>query len=335
MKLSSHFSEQGIGYQRSLQQIVGFCQIILEQFEAGILSYFKALELIEKSPEDQDTKDINKGDIMQNIATGYEFLNNPKEAIVWYTKSLDIKQKREDSPSKNYAVAKTLIGIGNCYQELGEFQKALDEYYGKAREKLQEYYPFQETRKLKSWLFHNEGLCHYGLGHYKKALDAYENALAIHKQINAPGKDMAKTINNIANVLSKQGRHKEAIEKYMESLKNQKETSGQDAKNLGIASALHNIGNEYLHLKHYQGADKWLREALSMKQIVYHGKNHPNTSFTLNSIGLNYRHQGDLEKAKDYFIQAYDMILTCEGNDKWKEIIKRNLDEVEEKLQDK
>ena len=43
--------------------------------------------------------------------------------------------------------------------------------------------------------------------------------------------------------------------------------------------------------------------------------------------------QGDLEKAKDYIKQAYDMILTCEGNDEWKSNIKRNLDEVEKKLE--
>ena len=43
--------------------------------------------------------------------------------------------------------------------------------------------------------------------------------------------------------------------------------------------------------------------------------------------------QGDLEKAKDYIKQSYDMILTCESNDEWKSNIKRNLDKVEKKLE--
>ena len=185
---------------------------------------------------------------------------------------------------------------------------------------------------LKSWLFDNEGLCHYGLGHNEKALEAFENALATKNESNASAEDLAHTLNNIANVLSVQGKNKEAIEKYKESLEKARENSGKDAKTVDIAGYLHNIGKEYLFLKDYQEAGKWLREALSMKQSIYHGKNHPDTSSTLFLIGLNYREQGYLEKAKNYLKQAYDMILTCEGNDGLKSIIKKILDEVEEKL---
>ena len=82
IKLSLYFSGQSIGYHRSLQQMIGSSQIDLEQFEASIASYRKALELVEKSSEDQNAKDINKGDIMQYMAMGYKSSNNLKEAIV-------------------------------------------------------------------------------------------------------------------------------------------------------------------------------------------------------------------------------------------------------------
>ena len=311
--------------------MIGSSQLDLEQFEASIASYRKALELVEKSSEDQNAKDINKGDIMQYMAMGYKSSNNLREAIVWYSKSLDIKEKSEDSPLKNHFIAILLIGIGTCYQELGKFQMALDEYFEKAREKLQE--DDIDTKKLKSLLSTKEGLCHYELGHYEKALEVYKNALAIQKQINATAEDMALTLNNIANVLHVQGKHKEAMEMYKDSLELERENSGQDANSLVISLFLHNIGVQCWHLKDYQEAGKWLREALSMKQSIYLGKNHPDTSFTLNSIGINYHEQGDLEKAKDYIKRAYDMILACEGNDEWKSNIKRNLDEVEKKLE--
>ena len=331
-----YFSEQSIGYQISLHLKIGSCQADLEQFEASISSYRKALEIYEKFEkffDDQNETIISRGAngaIMHNMATSYEKLNNLKKAIEWYKKSLDKMQKRKDSPAKNYDIAMTLNSIGNCYQELGEFQKALDEYYEKAREKLQG--DNKDTKRLNAWLFNNEGLCHYGLGHNEKALDAYENALASQKQINASAKDIAQILNNIANVFSIEGEHIETIEKYKESLENGREFFGQDAKTKDIAGYLHNIGKEYLFIKDYQEAGKWLREALSMKQSIYRGKTHPDTSSTLFLIGFNYREQGDLDKAKNYLKQAHDMILTCEGNDGLKSIIKRILDEVEEKI---
>ena len=95
-----------------------------------------------------------------------------------------------------------------------------------------------------------------------------------------------------------------------------------------IAGSLHNIGLEYRNLKNYPESGKWLREALAMKKIVHRG-NHPETARTLNSIGLAYSDQGDLNKAKDFHKQAYDMIMACEGHDDMKSGIKRHLDETE------
>ena len=69
-----------------------------------------------------------------------------------------------------------------------------------------------------------------------------------------------------------------------------------------------------------------------MRQIVYHGKNNPATASTLNSLGVNYRDQGNLDKANYYIKQAYDMIMECEGYDDRKSRYKRNLDEIEEKI---
>ena len=140
----------------------------MEQFEASIVNYHKALELVDKYPEDINEKHIMQGKIMHNMALGYDNLNNHKEAIEWCKKSLDVRQKLQNSPTKNYTIASTLNSIGTCYQHLGEFQKAL-EYFEKAREKLKE--DDQETKRLKSFLFNNEGICHKGLGNYEKALE--------------------------------------------------------------------------------------------------------------------------------------------------------------------
>ena len=59
MKLSLYLSEQSIGYQISLLQKIGSCQADLQQFEASISSYRKALELVEKSYDEQNERFIS------------------------------------------------------------------------------------------------------------------------------------------------------------------------------------------------------------------------------------------------------------------------------------
>merc|ERR1712129_135153 len=118
---------------------------------------------------------------------------------------------------------------------------------------------------------------------------------------------------------------------YKKSREKAREYYGQDAKTVGIASSLSNIGDAYNDLKDYPEAGKWLREALAMNKIVHRG-NHPKTASTLSTLGINYCDQGDLNKGKDFIKQAYDMIMACEGNDNMKSGIKRNLDEIEKML---
>jgi tetratricopeptide (TPR) repeat protein len=315
----SYLSDEYIDYKRSFQQEVGDCQNYLEQFEASIVSYKKALELADSSSGSENSKNTNKEAIMHNMATSYWFLNNLEEAINWYKQSLKMMLKRPDSPAKHYAIAKTLNSIGACYDELGKYQKALDECYEKAREHLQGAEDDQATKQLKSmWSMHGE------LGLYEKSLEAYKNDLVIQKEINASAEVLASTLNYIAGVLSAQGEHEEALEKYKESFEKKREHSGQDAKTLGIAITLSNIGLEYRHLKNYPEAGKWLRNALAMNQSVHCG-NHPETANTLITLGCNYHDQGDLKKAQTHWQKAHDMLKTCEGNEDLKSMVLHNL----------
>ena len=319
----SYLSDKNIYYKRSFQQTIGDCQRKSEQFEPSIVSYKKALELADSSSDDENSKNIVKGEIMHDMAISFKALNKIEEAIKLYKQSLEMKQKRPDSPAKHYAIATTLNSIGGCYRKLGEYQKALDEGQ-KARKHLKGAEDDQATKQLKSWLYNNEGICHRNLGHYKKALEAYENDLAIQKEISASTEDLAGTLNNIAVVLSAQGSHEEALKKYKESLEKEREHAGLDAKTVGIAMSLNNIGLEYRLLKNYPEAGKWLREALAMKKSVHRG-NHPSTARTLNSLGLNYCDQGDQNKAQTHLQKAHDMLKTCEGNEVFKSEVLNNL----------
>ena len=113
-------------------QAIGDCQKKLEQFEASTKTYDSALKLFDSGDKNSNNK--IKGDIMHSKAENYRHLNNLAKAMECFKESLETKQNRLDS-AKQYSIALTLNSIGICYEELGEFQKALDEYC-KAREHL-------------------------------------------------------------------------------------------------------------------------------------------------------------------------------------------------------
>lgn len=320
--------DEAIDVKRSLQQYIGDSQYDLEQFQASLVSYHKALELMGQTSGDQYSKNEKKGHIMHNMGMSNKTLNRLEEAIKCFNHSLECKQKMPDSPAKQRDIASTLNCIGLCYQNLGEYQKALDECYEKAREQLQRTKNDHDTKELLSMLLNNEGLCHDELGHHEKALDAYEKDLAIQKEINASAEVLAGTLNNIGTVLSEQGKHQEALAKYKESLVKYKEHSGQDANTDGIARCLNNIGNEYGYLKKFQDSGKWYQEALAMNKKIYSG-NHPEVARALNNLGCNYSDQGDLQKAKEHHQKANDMIMACEGHDDLKKKCKGDLDKIE------
>ena len=57
-----------------------------------------------------------------------------------------------------------------------------------------------------------------------------------------------------------------------------------------------------------------LREALSMRKILYPGGIHPEVARTFWLLGLNYHDLNDQDKAKHHLYWAFDIIKKCEGN---------------------
>ncbi|MDR0736396.1 MAG: tetratricopeptide repeat protein, partial [Zoogloeaceae bacterium] len=116
------------------------------------------------------------------------------EALEWYRKALDIKEKvlGKDHPD----TATTYNNIALVYKAQGEYGKALEEYR-KALDILEKVlgkdHPYTATT------YNNIGLVYDAQGEYGKALEEYRKALDIQEKV--PGKDhpsTATTYNNIA-----------------------------------------------------------------------------------------------------------------------------------------
>ena len=68
-------------------------------------------------------------------------------------------------------------------------------------------------------------------------------------------------------------------------------------------------------MNNHHEAGKLLRDALSMRRILFPGGIHPEVARTLWVLGLNYHDFDDQDKAKNHLYGAYDIIKKCQGYD--------------------
>ena len=146
------------------------------------------------------------------------------------------------------------------------------------------------------------------IGYFDKALISYGKSLTMKKELGALQNEIAYTHDSIANVYSAQGEHLMALNKHMESLELKKDYHRPVVNTFDIALSFHNIGCEFRHLKKHHEAGKFLREAVSIRKILFRGGIHPEVSRSLWLLGLNYWNLNELEKAKNNLHEALDII---------------------------
>ncbi|MBU7046763.1 MAG: tetratricopeptide repeat protein, partial [Theionarchaea archaeon] len=126
----------------------------------------------------------------------------------------------------------SLLGLGIVYQELGEYEKAL-ECYERSLTVFEEY----DDKINISANLGNIGLIHHRKGDYEKALEYYEESLKIQEELgNKSG--IANSLHNIGMIHHDKGDYEKALEYYEESLKIEEELGNKS----GIADSLNNIG---------------------------------------------------------------------------------------------
>ncbi len=197
---------------------------------------------------------------------------------------------------------------------------------------------FQQVRELvlelekiseecaKDWLsvaIGNVGMVYERMGRLADSLDAYEEALAINREIGYQIGE-AENLGNIANVYVRMGKLDAALEVFGEALDIQIKVRNV----LGVSAILANIGVVNSQMGNLGGALVACRASLGIQRQMGYASGE---ATNLGNIALLHEQKGELHEALEGLRQALvifeEIGAACEI-----EIVKHNIARVEEKL---
>ena len=189
---------------------------------------------------------------------------------------------------------KSLNRLGNCYIDLGQYEKAIA-FYQQCHNVSEEI----GDRLGMATSLGNLGLCYYYLGQYEKAIAYHQQSLEIAEEIgNRQG--AAASLGNLGNCYKNLGQYEKAIDYQQQSL----EISEEIGDRLGMATSLGGLGICYDSLGQYE------------KAIAYHQQHHDiseeigarqGVAISLGNLGICYGSLGQYEKAIVYHQQSLEI----------------------------
>lgn len=274
--------------------------------------------------------------IFHNIGLTYEKMENYDESVLYYKKSLSLKEELINNVTAGY----TLLGLGEAYFGSGDDVQALkyfeqgkhlilqskdrhmnyEEFSSILRKMAILYFRTQEFddcisclqdaislaqrslyddelyRELAS-LFQKISSVHFHNGKYDEALESYEHALYNRRSyLPKEDADVSSTLQYMAAVYAIKGMNEEAIKYYKESLKG---SSVEDK-----AKILNEMGILSCKIQRKDEALTCYQKALAIIDSTLHPEL---LILLLNNIGNVYRDIGDLEKALTCYLDALSL----------------------------
>ncbi|CAF1122179.1 unnamed protein product [Adineta steineri] len=157
---------------------------------------YTKVENIYKMLYDETTDESKKAYIYHQLGFTKDEQGTYQEAVVYYEKSINIKEKI--LPSNHLSLATSYNNIGQTFYHMADYSKALL-FFEKALEIRLQALP--ENHSGITDCYQNIGLVHYNMGDYMKALSCIEKALEVQKTSllhNHP--DLAYYYNNIGRI---------------------------------------------------------------------------------------------------------------------------------------
>jgi tetratricopeptide (TPR) repeat protein len=226
---------------------------------------------------DQATDESEKAPIYHQIAMGKDEQGEYEEAITFYEKSLEIKQKT--LPPNDLSFANTYNNIGMVYQNMGNYPKALS-YYEKDLEISQKSLPPNHPDLAAS--YNNIGIVYQNMGDHPKALSSIEKALEIQKQSLPPNHpDLAMSYGNIGIAHRNMGDYPKALSSIEKTLEIQKQSLPPNHPSL--AMSCYNIGLLYEKKGDYSKARSFYERAVNIGQQSLPA-NHPSLQRYRNNL---------------------------------------------------
>ncbi|CAF0794620.1 unnamed protein product [Adineta steineri] len=249
---------------------------------------------------EQTSDEWDKALYYNQLGRVHQTQSNYENAIWYYEKALEIRQKT--LPSNDPFLATSYNNIGLVYCDIGEYSKALS-YYEKALEIRQKTLPSNHLDLAQS--YNSIGTVYVNIAEYPKVLFFYEKALEIQQQAlpsNHP--NLATLYNNIGFVYSKMGEYSKALSYYEKALEIRQKTLPPNHPNL--AKSYNNIGFQHNNMGECLKALFFYEKALEIQQKAL-PSNHPNLAALYNNIGIVYCDIGEYSKALSYYEKALEI----------------------------
>jgi tetratricopeptide (TPR) repeat protein len=217
-------------------------------YQQAIEKYQQALKIAQEIGLRQE-----EAFIYHSIGTVYFLLSDNKNALSFYKQALTIWEKLNQPVDK----AAVQYSIGQAHANVGEYNTAL-EYYQKAelvfREK-QEFFYLSRTLRATA-------LAYIRLGNMDKALNSLNQALGICRNTLKDSVCEANILNSIGLLYSQKLDSKAAFENYNQALeirRKNKDLSGQAETLTEMANLMSKLGKHKEALQHLEEAQKLLQ----------------------------------------------------------------------------
>jgi tetratricopeptide (TPR) repeat protein len=246
---------------------------------------------------EHETDESLRETIYHEIGRAKDNQGQYKDAIKFYEKSLQIKEKTLSS--NHLGLAHTYSNIGVAYYNLGDYSKAIS-YYEKALELQQQSLPPDHSDLALS--YNNIGNAYYNIGLYSKVLSFHEKALEIKRKTLPPNHpDLAKSYNNIGIVYRKMGEYSTTLSLYKKALEIREQSLPSNHPDL--AASHNNIGLVYLDMNEHLNA-LWSHErAVEIREQSLH-PNHPDLAKSYSNLGSVYEAMNDYKGAVSFYKRA-------------------------------
>ncbi|HLG14769.1 MAG TPA: serine/threonine-protein kinase [Blastocatellia bacterium] len=156
--------------------------------------------------------------------------------------------------------------------------------------------------KVQATMMDTMGRVYESLGLYDSAAPLHDEALKLRRQtLGAEHVEVARSLNNLAEVLRRKGDHETAESLYREALAMQRKLLGPE--HADVAESLDNLAILLDTRGDYKAAEQLFREALEMRRKLL-GREHAEVCETLNNLGELLRKKGDYEAAEPLFRDA-------------------------------
>lgn len=202
----------------------------------------------------------------------------------------EVKKELGDKDTTTYT--NMLSYIGYCYQNAGNYEKALSRFEECAD-------VFKKTNAEQSLGYanalHNLAGVYIAYGNYDRALEIYEEAMdIIIKTSGENNSQYATTLSNMAYIYQKKGDNEKALRMFEEALKITESISGENDPE--YATLVNNIGGIYFSTGEYEKAVPMMEKSLQLDKKLL-GPDHPGYATSLNNLATVYVQTGRYDKA--------------------------------------